>query len=51
MGPGQSDDAAIVTAGLLYNVDVALGVFLADAIDTLEKYVPAYYDQDKALAL
>jgi CBS domain-containing protein len=51
VGPGQSDDAAIVTAGLLYNVDVALGVFLADAIDTLEKYVPAYYDQDKALAL
>ena len=51
VGPGQSDDAAIVTSGLLYNVDVALGVFLADAIDTLEKYVPSYRDQDKELAL
>ena len=47
LGPGQSDDAAIVNAGFLYNsVDVALGVFLADAIDTLEKYVPVYSDQD-----
>lgn len=50
IGPGQSDDAAIVTAGVLYNVDVALGVFLADAIDTLEKYVPVYKDQDQELA-
>jgi hypothetical protein len=50
VGPGQSDDAAIVTAGLLYNVDVALGVFLADAIDTFEKYVPIYRDQDSELA-
>lgn len=51
VGPGQSDDGAIVASGLLYNVDVALGVFLADAIDTLEKYVPAYHDQDKELAM
>ncbi|MCX5716580.1 MAG: CBS domain-containing protein [Candidatus Omnitrophica bacterium] len=29
---------------------MALGVFLADAIDTLEKYVPAYSDQDWDLA-
>lgn len=50
VGPGQSDDAAIVASGLLYNVDVALGVFLADAIDTFDKYVPAYRDQDKELA-
>ncbi len=50
IGPGQSDDAAIVTAGILYNVDVALGVFLADAIDTLEKYAPVYKDQDQELA-
>ncbi|MDP2913668.1 MAG: CBS domain-containing protein [Candidatus Omnitrophota bacterium] len=49
-GPGQSDDCAIVAGGLLYNVDVALGIFLADAIDTLDKYVPAYSDQDKELA-
>lgn len=51
VGPGQSDDGAIVAAGLLYNVDVALGIFLADAIDTFEKYVPAYRDQDKELSL
>jgi len=51
VGPGQSDDAAMVTSGLLYNVDVALGVFLADAIDTFEKYVPIYRDQDKELAM
>ncbi len=50
VGPGQSDDAAMVTAGLLYNVDVALGVFLADAIDTFEKYVPIYRDQDGELS-
>ena len=51
VGPGQSDDAAMVAAGLLYNVDVALGVFLADAVDTLEKYVSSYRDQDKEIAL
>ncbi len=50
VGPGQSDDGAMVASGLLYNVDVALGVFLADAIDTLEKYVSVYRDQDKELA-
>jgi len=51
VGPGQSDDGAMVASGLLYNVDVALGVFLADAIDTLEKYVSIYRDQDKELAM
>ncbi|MBP7056327.1 MAG: CBS domain-containing protein [Candidatus Omnitrophica bacterium] len=51
VGPGQSDDGAMVASGLLYSVDVAIGVFLADAIDTLEKYVPAYSDQDKELAM
>ncbi len=50
VGPGQSDDAAIVASGLVYNVDVALGVFMADAIDTLEKYVSIYRDQDNDLA-
>lgn len=50
LGPGQSDDAAMVMAGILYNADVALGVFLADAIDTLEKYAPVFKDQDGALA-
>ncbi|MCM8781549.1 MAG: CBS domain-containing protein [Candidatus Omnitrophica bacterium] len=51
LGPGQSDDSAIVNAGFLYkSVDVALGVFLADAIDTLEKYAPIYSDQDNELS-
>jgi hypothetical protein len=52
MGGGTSDDAAIVAAGLLYNRDVAIGCFLADAVDTLEKYVPLdrYCDQDDNLA-
>jgi hypothetical protein len=51
LGPGQSDDAALVNAALIYkSVDVALGVFLADAIDTLEKYAPKYADQDNDLA-
>jgi hypothetical protein len=50
LGPGHSDDAAIVCAGLLFDRDVALGVFLSDAIDTLEKYVSKYSDQDNQLA-
>jgi len=50
VGPGQSDDAAMVASGLMYNADVAIGVFLADAIDTFEKYVTHYRDQDGELA-
>ena len=50
LGPGQSDDAALILAGILYNVDVALGVFLSDAIDTFEKYTPVYKDQDGGLS-
>ncbi len=50
LGPGQSDDAAFIMSGILYNPDVALGVFLADAIDTLEKYAPVYRDQDGNLS-
>ena len=49
-GPGQSDDGAFIMAGILYNVDVAFGVFLADIIDTLEKYAPVYKDQDGNLS-
>lgn len=49
-GPGASDDAAIVGAGLIWGLGTALGVFLADAVDTLEKYVPRYGDQDEAIA-
>jgi hypothetical protein len=50
IGGGASDDAAILAAGKLYNLSVALGVFLADAIDTLEKFVVDYGDQDDDLA-
>jgi len=49
-GGGSSDDAAILAAGKLYNLSVALGAFLADAIDTLEKFVLDYADQDDDLA-
>lgn len=50
VGPGQSDDAAIIFSGLIYNTDVALGVFLSDAIDTLEKYSLCFKDQDDELS-
>ncbi|HLV79255.1 MAG TPA: hypothetical protein VKT32_03205 [Chthonomonadaceae bacterium] len=49
-GHGASDDAAIVAAGFRWGVGGAIGVFLADAVDTLEKYVPAYGDQDLQIA-
>jgi len=48
-GGGTSDDAAILAAGKLHNLSVALGAFLADAIDTLEKFVTDYADQDDDL--
>jgi len=49
-GRGASDDAAIIAAGLIWGYGTAIGVFLSDAIDTLEKYVPVYSDQDDELA-
>ncbi|MCS6776102.1 MAG: hypothetical protein RMJ43_02220 [Chloroherpetonaceae bacterium] len=49
-GLGASDDAAIVAAGLRWGLGVGIGMFLADVIDTIEKYVPVYSDQDLALA-
>ncbi len=49
-GHGASDDTAIIAAGLVYGFGVAVGVFLADAIDTLEKHVLCFSDQDNALA-
>lgn len=49
-GPGASDDAAIVMAGKLWGLSAAVGCFLADAVDTLEKYVPSYGDQDQAIS-
>jgi hypothetical protein len=49
-GPGASDDAALVMAGKLWGLSAAVGCFLADAVDTLEKYVPDYSDQDSEIA-
>lgn len=49
-GYGASDDAAIVASGLKWGLGVSVGMFLADVIDTIEKYVPLYSDQDRELA-
>lgn len=49
-GPGASDDAAIVMAGRRWGLSAAVGCFLADAVDTLEKYVPQYADQDSDIS-
>lgn len=49
-GPGASDDGAIVIAGMKYGLSAAIGCFLADAVDTLEKYVPVYDDQDSGIS-
>jgi len=49
-GPGASDDAAICMAGRLWGISGAIGCFLADAVDTLEKYVPQYSDQDSTIS-
>lgn len=50
IGPGHSDDAAIVGAGLLYGTDAALGAWLTDAVDTLEKFSLHFTDQDGELS-
>ncbi len=50
IGPGASDDAAIVMAGRMLGLSAAVGCFLADAVDTLEKYVPHYSDQDSDIS-
>jgi hypothetical protein len=49
-GLGASDDCAIIAAGMLYNLGTAIGVFLSDAVDTLEKHVPVFSDQDHGIA-
>lgn len=51
LGPGASDDAAIVMAGKLWGLSAAVGCFLADAVDTLEKFVPEYSDQDADISV
>ncbi len=48
-GPGISDDSAVLFAGLLYNSSTALGVYLADAIDTLDKFSLKFVEQDGEL--
>lgn len=50
VGPGASDDAAILVAGKLYGLSAGVGCFLADAVDTIEKYVPEYSDQDSDIS-
>lgn len=49
-GPGASDDAGIIMAGKLYGPSAAVGAFLADAVDTLEKYATREADQDAEIA-
>ena len=49
-GLGASDDTATIAAGMIYGLGEAVGIFLADAIDTLEKHVPVFSDQDNELA-
>jgi len=49
-GPGHSDDAAIVMAGKLFGLSAAVGAFLADAVDTIEKFAGHNGNQDGNLA-
>ena len=45
-GNGASDDTAIIAGGLLWSFGVGMGLFLADAIDTFEKYVTEPANED-----
>ncbi len=49
-GLGVSDDAAMLVGGLLYSLSVGLGAYLADAIDTLDKFSLKFIEQDDKLA-
>lgn len=49
-GTGVSDDLAVVFSGKLFSKSSALGVYFADAIDTLDKYSTKFCDQDYKLA-
>ncbi|MBN2289142.1 MAG: hypothetical protein JXQ83_07400 [Candidatus Glassbacteria bacterium] len=44
IGPGISDDAAIVYLGKTYGVDALYGCFVADAADTYDKYLADYVE-------
>jgi len=49
-GCGHSDDAALLTTGMLYGFSAGVGAFVADAIDTIEKYISEPGDLDDELA-
>lgn len=49
-GLGVSDDAAMLVGGLMYGISVGLGAYLADAIDTLDKFSLKFIEQDDKLA-
>jgi len=49
-GGGTSDDAALLTAGKLFGPSGVIGAFLADAVDTLEKYATRCADRDDEMA-
>ncbi|MFQ5811529.1 MAG: hypothetical protein ACE5JM_18070 [Armatimonadota bacterium] len=49
-GCGHSDDAAVLTTGMLHGFSAGVGAFVADAIDTIEKYVTHPADRDEELA-
>lgn len=49
-GKGVSDDLAVLFGGKLYSKSVALGIYLADAIDTLDKYSTKFFEQDYELS-
>ncbi len=49
-GLGVSDDLAMLVAGKLYSKSTALGAYLADAIDTLDKFSLRFFEQDENLA-
>ena len=50
-GKGTSDDLAVLLAGKLFGFDAAVGLYLTDAIDTWDKYVPFIFKsgQDEQL--
>jgi hypothetical protein len=50
VGPGASDDMAVLAAGRVFGIGAAVGAYLADAADTLEKFTPILSDQDEQIA-
>lgn len=50
-GKGTSDDLAVLLAGRIFGFDAAVGLYLTDAIDTWDKYVPFIFKsgQDEQL--